>query len=113
MRVDPSRFRTRVTFDRLTVARGASGGMQRSWVPIGARWCEVLHRSGSIQPATDSSGGTAPRSSVQVATWFDSAIAEQFSFTLAGVRYVISHIDNVGQESVHMVITAEREVGNA
>jgi head-tail adaptor len=113
MRVDTSRFRTRVQFDRLNVARGASGGMQRSWVPIGARWCEVQHRTGSIQPATDSSGGTAPRSSVQVATWFDAAIAEQCGFVLAGVRYVISHIDNVGQEGVHMVITAEREVRNA
>lgn len=111
-RIDPGRFTTRILIEQPTVTKGAAGGMQKAWSPLGGMWCQVRHHSGTERRATKAGGGEVAVASTEFVGWWRPDITPQMRINLGGVYYDIQHVNNVDQEGVYVILTGETGAGN-
>lgn len=107
------KFNERITIEHLTVAKGTSGGIQKTWAPFAANIAASRRDfGGNEKPASAAAGGQVALARTEFTVHWMPGVDDTMRVLHEGAVHNIRHVNNFAGRRQSLVLTCETGVND-
>lgn len=107
------KFNERITIEQLTVIKGTSGGMQKTWAPFATNIAASRRDfGGNEKPASSAAGGEVALARTEFTVHWMPGVEATMRVLHDGALHNIRHVNNFAGRRQSLILTCDTGVNN-